>query len=101
MTRRRAPRRASDAIRAARAQAAPRTGLAVLQAAWAEAVGPQLASVASPVSERDGEVTIECADAVWTQELDLMQSQLLERLKVDLGDSAPSKLRFRTGSDRL
>jgi predicted nucleic acid-binding Zn ribbon protein len=96
VSRRRAPRQASEAIRAARTQAAPRTGLASLQAAWAEAVGAQLAAVATPVSERDGEVTIECADTVWAQELDLMQGQLLERLKGHLGESAPSRLRFRT-----
>jgi predicted nucleic acid-binding Zn ribbon protein len=41
-------------------------------------------------------VTIECADTVWAQELDLMQGQLLERLKVHLGESAPARLRFRT-----
>jgi predicted nucleic acid-binding Zn ribbon protein len=96
VSRRRAPRQASEAIRAALTRAAPKTGLASLQAAWAEAVGPQLAAVATPVSERDGEVTIECANTVWAQELDLMQGQLLERLKVHLGESAPSRLRFRT-----
>ena len=46
MSRRRAPRQASDAIRAARDRAAPRTGLAAVQAAWAGAVGEQLAAVA-------------------------------------------------------
>ena len=100
MSHRRAPRQASEAFRAARTQAAPRTGLASLQAAWAEAVGPQLAAVAAPVSERDGEVTIECADTVWAQELDMMQAQLLERLKAHLGDAAPARLRFRTDHDR-
>jgi predicted nucleic acid-binding Zn ribbon protein len=100
MSRRRAPRQASEAIRSVRAQAAPRTALASLQAAWSEAVGPQLAAVATPVSERDGEVTIECADTVWAQELDLMQGQLLERLKGHLGEAAPSSLRFRTDHAR-
>lgn len=98
MTRRRAPRRAAPAFRAARAQVAPRTPLAALQASWAQAVGPQLAAVSAPVAERDGEATIECADAVWTQELDLMRDQLLARLREHLGDSAPTALRFRSGS---
>jgi predicted nucleic acid-binding Zn ribbon protein len=100
MSHRRAPRRATEAFRAARTQIAPKTGLASLQAAWAEAVGPQLAAVASPVSERDGEVTIECADTVWAQELEMMQAQLLERLKAHLGEAAPARLRFRTDHDR-
>jgi len=95
MSRRRAPRQAGSAFRAARDLAAPRTGLASVQAAWAEAVGEQLAAVTSPVSERAGTLTVECADSVWAQELDLMQETLLERLREVLGDAAPKALRFR------
>ncbi|MGB7685379.1 MAG: DUF721 domain-containing protein [Solirubrobacterales bacterium] len=101
MSRRPAPRQASAAIRAAREQAAPKTGLAAAQASWAEMVGEQLAAVATPVSERAGTLTIECADAVWAQELDLMQEQLLERLRAQLGDRAPKGLRFRVDSDKF
>ena len=54
MTSRRAPRPASAAIRAARSRAAPQTRLAAVQAAWAEAVGAQLAARAEPASERGG-----------------------------------------------
>ncbi len=99
MSRRRAPRQASTAIRAALEQAAPRTGLAAVQAAWDRLVGEQLAAVAKPVSERSGTLTIECADSVWAQELDLMQGQLLERLRGELGELAPTALRFRIASD--
>jgi len=101
VTHRRAPRPAGDAIRAAREQAAPKTRLAAVQAAWVGAVGEGLAAQATPVSERGGEVTVECADAVWAQELDLMQGQLLESLKEQLGELAPESLRFRLGSERL
>jgi predicted nucleic acid-binding Zn ribbon protein len=101
MSHRPAPRKASDAIRAARDRAAPRTGLAATQAAWAGVVGEQLAAVAEPVSERSGTLTIEVADTVWAQELDLMQGQLLERLRDELGDLAPSALRFRVNNGRL
>jgi predicted nucleic acid-binding Zn ribbon protein len=101
MSRRRTPRQASTAIRAARDRAAPRTALAAVQATWAETVGEQLAAVATPVSERSGTLTIECADTVWAQELDLMQAQLLERLKEELGERAPAALRFRVNSDRF
>jgi predicted nucleic acid-binding Zn ribbon protein len=99
MSRRRAPRQAASAIRAARDRAAPRTGLAAVQAAWAQAVGEQLAEAAAPVSERSGTLTIECSDSVWVQELDLMQAQLLERLREELGEVAPSALRFRLARD--
>jgi predicted nucleic acid-binding Zn ribbon protein len=99
MSRRRAPRSAAEAIRTARDRAAPRTPLAAAQGAWAGAVGEQLAAVATPVAARAGTLTIECADSVWAQELDLMQAQLLERLRAELGELAPSTLRFRVGND--
>ncbi len=101
MSRRRAPRPAANAFQAALQRVAPKTPLAAAQAAWATAVGEQLAAKATPVSERDGTLTIECADAVWAQELDLMQESLLERLRGELGDQAPQELRFRVNSERF
>ena len=98
MSRRRAPRPAADAFQAALQRAAPKTPLAAVQTAWASAVGDQLAAVATPVAEREGTLTIECADAVWAQELDLMQETLLQRLRDEIGDQAPEALRFRVSS---
>ncbi len=95
MSRRRAPRPASGALRAALDRAAPKTRLAAVQAAWAEAVGERLAAAAQPVSEREGAVIVECSDPVWAEELDLMQEQLLGRLRERLGEQAPQSLRFR------
>ena len=95
MTHRRAPRQAAAAFRVARDRAAPRTGLAAVQAAWSAALGERLAAAASPVAERAGTLTVECADGVWAQELDLMQAQLLERLREELGEKAPTALKFR------
>lgn len=101
MSHRRAPRPAADAFQAALQQAAPKTPLAAVQTAWSAAVGEQLAAVAAPVSERAGTLTVECADAVWAQELDLMQGALLDRLKEEMGDQAPEALRFRVDSERF
>jgi predicted nucleic acid-binding Zn ribbon protein len=95
VTRRRAPRPASEAFRVVRDQTAPKTGLAAVQAAWTTALGERLAAVATPVSERAGTLTVECTDGVWAQELDLMQEQLLNRLREELGERAPEALRFR------
>jgi predicted nucleic acid-binding Zn ribbon protein len=95
VTRRRAPRPAGEAFRVARDRLAPKTGLAAVQAAWSAALGERLAQVATPVSERSGTLTVECVDAVWAQELDLMQEQLLQRLREELGERAPEALRFR------
>jgi len=97
MTRRRAPRPAADALRAALDRAAPKTPLATVQAAWTEAVGERIAAVARPVSERGGTVVVHCADPVWADELELMQEQLLGRIRERLGDGAPQTLRFRAG----
>ena len=99
MTRRRVPRPAAAAFRAARERAAPQTGLAAVQAVWSAALGQRLALAAQPVSERDGTVTVECVDGVWAQELDLMQATLLERLREALGERAPEALRFRLKKD--
>lgn len=100
MTRRRAPRPASGALRAALEQAAPKTRLAAVQAAWSETVGERVAAAAEPVSERAGTVTVHCLDPVWAQELELMQERLLEGLRGRLGEQAPQSLRFRTGDGR-
>ena len=98
MSRRRVPRPASAAFRTALDQAAPRTKLAAVQAAWEELVGERLAAAARPVSERAGTVTIACVDSVWAEELDLMRGQLEERLRERLGEDAPAALRFRLES---
>lgn len=99
MSRRSAPRPAKDALRAALDRAAPRTRLAAVQAAWAETVGERVAAAARPVSESDGALVVSCSDPVWAQELDLMQEQLLERLRERLGEQAPQTLRFRVKED--
>jgi predicted nucleic acid-binding Zn ribbon protein len=95
VSRRRAPRPAAGALRSALERAAPKTPLAALQAAWSDTVGERVAAAAQPVSEREGAVVIECSDPVWAEELDLMQGELLERLRERLGEGAPQTLRFR------
>lgn len=97
MTRRYAPRPAALAMRAALGRSAPLTPLAGLQAEWEAIVGERVAAVARPVSEAGGAVVVECADPVWAQELDLMQAQLMQRLRERLGEQAPAALRFRAG----
>jgi predicted nucleic acid-binding Zn ribbon protein len=96
VSRRRAPRPAASALRAALERAAPQTPLAAVQAAWAEAVGERVATAAQPVAERGGAVVVECSDPVWAEELDLMQADLLDRLVELLGEGAPKRLRFRS-----
>ena len=50
----------------------------------------------SPVSERDGTLTVECADAVWAQELDLMQETAAGApARASSGSRPRKRLRFR------
>jgi predicted nucleic acid-binding Zn ribbon protein len=95
VSRRRAPRPAGTALRAALDRAAPRTPLAAVQAVWEEVAGARVAAIAEPLSERDRTLVVACADPVWAQELDLMQEQFLARLRERLGEQAPRALRFR------
>jgi predicted nucleic acid-binding Zn ribbon protein len=85
--------------------AEPTTLLARVQAVWADVAGPGLAGSATPISERDGVVTVACESAVWAQELELLGPDLLTRfgdaLAGEAGAPVPGsvkKLRFVVGS---
>jgi len=75
----------------------PKTLLGAVQSAWPEAAGPQVATEADPVAERDGVVTIACRSATWAQELDLLQRELLTRLNevLDAHERRATKERLR------
>lgn len=92
--RRRAPEPFADALREALAQAAPDTLLARVQTLWPEVAGAAVAAEATPASEREGTVTVECSAAVWAQELTLMEGDLLGRLNPRLGERKARALRF-------
>jgi predicted nucleic acid-binding Zn ribbon protein len=95
MSRRRAPRRVSGAMRAAIEPLAPATTLGVVQGVWESAVGPAIAAEAVPVSERDGVITVACRSATWANELDLLASRTLEKLASELPAQTEVKaLRF-------
>ena len=100
MGRRDTPKRLADALRAVRVEAEPATPLAAVQGAWLEAVGAEIASHARPVAERDGTVTVACDAATWAQELDLLQGELLERLREHLDQEVCERLRFVVGDGR-
>ncbi len=100
MSRRPAPRPAAGALRTALERAAPKTRLAATQAVWAQVVGERIAAVARPVSERQGTVTVECADTIWVEELDLMRDQLERALSERLGETGSPTLRFRACGTR-
>jgi predicted nucleic acid-binding Zn ribbon protein len=80
-----APRQLSAALEGVLETSAPQTPLAAVQAAWQRAAGPAVAEQATPVSERDGRVTIACCSATWAEQLDLLQDELLDRLRAEIG----------------
>jgi predicted nucleic acid-binding Zn ribbon protein len=92
-----APRRLSSALEGLTTTLAPASTLARVQEVWEQAAGAAIAAAAKPAAERNGVLTLACASAVWTQELDLMAPELLERLNTALGGELLHKLRCRTG----
>ena len=94
---RRSPRHLSLALDPLTSALAPATTLARAQQVWEMAVGAAIAEAGRPTAERDGVLTITCADAVWASELDLMGSELVARLNETLGGEPIHKLRCRTG----
>ena len=103
--RRLAPRLLSVALEGVVRRAEPATLLGRVQAVWADVAGPGLAGSATPVSERNGVVTLACESAVWAQELELLGPDLLTRFGDALaGESgrpavgSVKKLRFVVGS---
>ena len=98
--RRRAPRPLSEALGGLLSRLAPATTLAVVQAVWEDAVGPAVAAEATPVSERDGVLSVLCSESVWAHELDLMGPELVAQINAALGRPAVTALRCRATPQR-
>jgi predicted nucleic acid-binding Zn ribbon protein len=92
------PKQIGDVLQEFRAEVAPATPMASVQAVWDEVVGTRIAEVTNLIEEREGVLRVECSSAVWAQELELMSPRILRRLRERLGDEAPNELRFRAGS---
>jgi predicted nucleic acid-binding Zn ribbon protein len=98
MSWRRAPRPLSHALAGLTATLAPPTTLARVQGCWADVVGEALAGECTPVSDREGIVTVACRSAVWSHELSMMAGDLVARVNEALGGPAVAELRFRVGA---
>ena len=96
--RRLAPRPLTAALERALPGARPAGLLPEVQAVWAEVAGEVLARSATPVSEREGTVTLACESAVWAHELELLAPDLCRRLNARLTHGAVQRLRFVVGS---
>jgi predicted nucleic acid-binding Zn ribbon protein len=96
--RRLAPRPLAKALAEVVGEARPAGLLATVQSAWPVVAGPSLAAAASPVSEREGIVTVACESGAWAHELELLAPDLLGRLNEQLGGARVERLRFVVGS---
>lgn len=68
-----------------------------LAVAWEEAVGPEIAAHAEPCALRGGVLEVRVDSSVRAQQLQLRQAAILEALARDVGEGAPTALRFRVG----
>jgi predicted nucleic acid-binding Zn ribbon protein len=94
---RRAPRPLSQALTRFTDELAPDGTLARVQRAWEGVVGPAVAGACRPTGERDGVLTVSCAESVWAQELQLMGEGVVERLNATLGAPLLKRLKSRVG----
>jgi predicted nucleic acid-binding Zn ribbon protein len=100
MVRHRTPRPLREVLQQAVEGAEPATALAAVQRVWAGAVGDRVAGAASPVSERDGVVTVACESSSWAHELDLLGGQIADQLRAELLENVVLEgLRFTTDPD--
>jgi len=77
--------------------AVPARTLALLQAAWPRAVGPDLARRTEVVALEATTLRIRVPDARWRKELHRMQPDILARMREIAGDLAPRRLGFMEG----
>lgn len=62
---------------------------------WAELVGSDVAEHATPVSLRDGELTVRVSSTAWATQLRTLQRQLLARIAAGVGDAVVRRIRVQ------
>jgi len=65
---------------------------------WEEAVGPQIARLARPVTLENGQLLIGVPSAVWARDLQQREAELVTRLSEKLGSGVVTRLAFRLGT---
>jgi len=92
------PKDIGDAVREQVARFGADAALGPLVRAWPEAVGEAIADNAWPARiARDGTLMVSTSSSVWAFELTALEATMVERLRVSLGDAAPSAIRFAPG----
>ncbi|MDX1649848.1 MAG: DUF721 domain-containing protein [Myxococcota bacterium] len=96
---RREPRRVGGTIGQVLRELGHRTDTPAMRlaVAWEEAVGPEVAAHAEPCALRGGVLEVRVDSSTRAQQLQLRQRTILEALARDVGEGAPTALRFRVG----
>ena len=77
--------------------ASPARTLALIEAAWPLAVGPELARRTEVLGIEGGTLRVRVPDAGWRKVLHRMQPQILAHLREIAGDLAPKRMGFVDG----
>ncbi len=64
---------------------------------WETAVGPEVARHCRPTALRQGVLEATAESSVWCQQLQLQRQAILDALRRELGDEAPTDLWLRVG----
>ncbi len=76
----------------------PPGAISAVVAVWPEAVGPAIAANAWPARiARDGTLHVSTGSSAWAFELTQLEETVRGRLREQLGDACPPRLRFATG----
>jgi hypothetical protein len=73
-------------------------GVVAILRAWPGAVGAENARRAWPARlGRDGTLLVHATDSIWAYQLGMLGAEIAERLRAELGESAPARLKFVPG----
>jgi Dna[CI] antecedent, DciA len=76
----------------------PPGAISAVVAAWPDAVGPAIAANAWPARiARDGTLHVSTGSSAWAFELTQLEETVRARLREQLSDACPERLRFATG----
>jgi hypothetical protein len=67
------------------------------RAAWPVLVGERVARHSAPIRVSGDALVVHCSSSTWASELTLLAGHVHERLRGELGEAAPARLRFEVG----
>jgi hypothetical protein len=65
--------------------------------AWPVLVGERVARHSAPIRVSGDALVVHCSSSTWASELTLLGGHVHERLRGELGDAVPARLRFEVG----